>query len=112
MVYTTKYKKIVKTKIDKYGFCNTILIEKVGENDSAILIQNAFPTLEKYIDHVHIVDGVSYKIGSPLKEKILQSFRDLMGLKNRGKNLFFADIDKIKNMMLKELENDKINSKK
>ena len=52
-----KYKKIIDKKIEKYGFCNTILIEKIFDEDSAILLQNAFPTLEKYIDHVHTVDG-------------------------------------------------------
>jgi len=53
-----KYKKIIDKKIEKYGFCNTIIIRKIAGEDAAILLQNAFPTLEKYIDHVHIVDGV------------------------------------------------------
>lgn len=47
-----KYQKIIDKKINKYGFCNTILIEKIFDKPSAILIQNAFPILEKYIDHV------------------------------------------------------------
>lgn len=42
-----KYRNIINKKIQKYGFCNTILIEKIFEEDSAILLQNAFPTLEK-----------------------------------------------------------------
>ena len=44
-----KYKKIIDSKIKKYGFCNTILIDKFLEREHAILLQNAFPTLEKYI---------------------------------------------------------------
>ena len=52
-----KYRKIVDKKVERFGFCNTILIEKVFENDAVILLQNAFPTLEKYIDHVHTVDN-------------------------------------------------------
>ena len=39
-----KYQKIIDKKIEKYGFCNTILIRKIADQDSAILLQNAFPT--------------------------------------------------------------------
>jgi hypothetical protein len=42
-----KYQKVVETKIKKYGRCDTILIREVLGKDSAILFQNAFPTLEK-----------------------------------------------------------------
>ncbi len=86
------------------GFCNTISIRKVVDKKSAILIQNAFPTLEKYIDHVHTVDGVPLKVKDELKEEILINFKKLMELKNSGSNFFFANIDKIKEQMLKELE--------
>ena len=48
-----KYQKIIDKKIKKNGFCNTILIKKIFDEESAILLQNTFPTLEKYIDHVH-----------------------------------------------------------
>ena len=48
-----KYKKIIDKKIEKYGSCDTIYIRKILGEDSAILFQNAFPTLEKYIAHVH-----------------------------------------------------------
>ena len=37
-----KYKKIVDRKIKKYGKCDTILIRKITNRESAILIQNAF----------------------------------------------------------------------
>lgn len=50
-----KYQKIVDKKIKRYGFCNSILIEEILDRKYAILLQNAFPTLEKYIDHAHIV---------------------------------------------------------
>ena len=48
-----KYKKIITKKIKKFGSCESIIIGKILKNNSAILIQNIFPTLEKYIDHVH-----------------------------------------------------------
>ena len=99
-----KYKKIIDKKMEKYGFCNTIFIRKILEEDSVILFQNAFPTLEKYIDHVHTSNGAPAKVGSLLKNEILNNFKNLLKLKNRGYNVFFTDVDKIKKQMLEELE--------
>lgn len=71
---------------------------------SVILLQNAFPTLEKYIDHIHTIDGRPAKVPETVGKKILANFKYLLKLKNRGINLFFADIDKIKEQMLEELK--------
>ena len=64
-----KYKKIIDKKIEKYGSCDTIYIRKILGEDSAILFQNAFPTLEKYIAHVHTQNGVPAKVSNILKEE-------------------------------------------
>ena len=98
-----KYEKIVLQKIKKFGSCNTILIREILGRKHAILLQNAFPTLEKYIDHIHTFNGVPARVSDNLKEEILTSFKRLLRMKNRGINLFFTDIDKIKNQMLEEL---------
>ena len=97
-----KYKKIVNKKTEKFGFCNTILIEKIFDKEHAILLQNAFPTLEKYIDHVHTVDGKPAKVPEALEKIILEKFKYMLKMKERGINLFFTDIDKIKNQILEE----------
>lgn len=98
-----KYKKIINNKMNKYGRCDTILIREILGNDSVILLQNAFPTLEKYIDHVHLLDnGKPAKVVESVKDEILQKFKYLMKLKSKGVNLFFTDIDKIKDIMIKE----------
>lgn len=95
----------MNNKIKKYGRCDTILIREILGKDSAILLQNAFPTLEKYIDHVHLLDnGKPAKVIDSLKEEILKNFEYLLKLKSKGINLFFTDIDKIKEKMLEELE--------
>ena len=99
-----KYKNIYNNKIRKYGRCDSILIEKVFDEDSAILIQNAFPTLEKYIDHVHTRNGKPALVPITLQEKIYKKFIRLLELKERGIDLFFTDIDKIKEKMLNEIE--------
>lgn len=100
-----KYKKIVDKKLKKYGRCDTILIREVLGKESVILLQNAFPTLEKYIDHAHLLDnGNPAKVIESLKEEILNNFKYMLKLKNKGVDLFFTDIDKIKEQMLEELE--------
>ncbi len=103
-----KYQKIIDKKVKKYGVCNTIIIRKIAAKDSAILLQNAFPTLEKYIDHVHTVDGVPLRVPKSLQNEIKSLFKNMIGLKKRGTNLFFADIDKLKEKMLEE---NKVSSK-
>ena len=67
--------------------------------DAAILLQNAFPTLEKYIDHVHTVDGVPLNVPTDLQNEIKSLFKNMLGLKKRGTNLFFTDIDSLKKML-------------
>ena len=99
-----KYKKIIDKKIERHGFCNTIIIRKIAGEDAAILLQNAFPSLEKYIDHVHTINGVPLVVSTSLQYEIKSMFKNMIGLKKRGINLFFTDIDKLKTLMLEELE--------
>lgn len=99
-----KYQKIIDQKIKKYGSCRTIMIRKIANKDSAILLQNAFPTLEKYIDHPHMLNGRPLKVVDVLKNEILDNFKYMIASKKMGLNLFFTDIDKIKEIMLEELE--------
>lgn len=101
-----KYQAIIDKKIKKYGSCRSIMISEIANKPSVILIQNAFPVLEKYIDHPHIVDGKPLRVIDTLKEEILNNFKYLMELKKSGRNLFFPDIDRIKEIMLEELNKE------
>ena len=101
-----KYQTIIDKKIKKYGSCRSIMISEIANKPSVILIQNAFPILEKYIDHPHIVDGKPLRVIDTLKEEILNNFKYLMELKKSGRNLFFPDIDRIKEIMLNEIKNN------
>lgn len=97
-----KYQEIINKKITKYGSCKSIMISEIANKPSVILIQNAFPVLEKYIDHPHMVDGKPLKVIDTLKDEILNNFKYLMELKKSGRNLFFPNIDRIKEIMLEE----------
>ncbi|MCM1053136.1 MAG: hypothetical protein NC483_04100 [Ruminococcus sp.] len=98
-----KYEKIIDNKLKKYGSCNTIMIREILGRKHAILLQNAFPTLEKYISHVHLVDGYPAKVINTLKIEILINFQRMLKLKEKGINLFFVDIDVLKEKLLEEL---------
>ena len=80
------------------------MISEIANKKSVILLQNAFPTLEKYIDHPHTINGVPVRVSNILKDEILDNFNSLLALKKQGTNLFFPDIDKIKEIMLEELK--------
>lgn len=99
-----KYKSIIEKKEKKYGSCKTILIKKIAGREQVILIQNAFPTLEKYIKSRHTIDGKFIKISSAIEREIVDDLEYMLSLKSNGLNLFFTDIDFIKNVMLEELE--------
>ena len=102
-----KYKSIIEKKEKKYGTCKTILIKKIAGREQVILIQNAFPTLEKYIQSKHTIDGKFIKISSSIEREIIDDLEYMLSLKSDGLNLFFTDIDFIKNIMLEELEKEK-----
>lgn len=89
----------------KYGTCNSILIRNILGKESVILIQNAFPTLEKYIDHIHFLEnGQPAKVISSTCDEILENFKQMLKLKKKGLNFFFTDIDKIQKQMENELK--------
>ena len=100
----TKYQSIIDKKIKKYGSCKSIMISEFANKKSVILLHNAFPTLEKYIDHPHTINGAPFRVADNLKDEILENFNSLLALKKQGTNLFFPDIDKIKQIILDELK--------
>ncbi len=99
-----KYKSIIEKKVKKFGSCKTILIKKIADRESVILIQNAFPTIEKYVKSKHTIDGKVVKISDAVKREIIDDFQYMLSLKIEGLNLFFTNIDKIKEIMLEELK--------
>ena len=98
-----KYRTIINQKISKYGICKTIMIREIAGKEQAILIQNAFPTIEKYIKGKHTIDGKYVRVSSSVQRKIISNFKYLLYLKKEGVNLFFTDMDRIKEIMLKKL---------
>lgn len=101
-----KYQQIIDKKIKKYGNCKGILIREIAHRKQVILIQNTFPTIKKYIQSKHKVGDRYVLVAPTTQEEITDSFKYMLSLKEEGLNLFFTDIDKIKEMMLKELKEE------
>ncbi len=103
-----KYKKIRDKKIEKYGNCDTILIKKFLGKDSVFLLQNMFPTIEKYVDHIHIVNGEEAKVINRIAKEIEAKFNKLMILIQQGKKVIFTDVERDIEIMSKELKQNNI----
>lgn len=101
-----KYKKLRNEKIKKYGNCDSILIKEFLGKESVFLLQNMFPTIEKYVDHIHIVNGVESRVISRIEKELEVSFNKLMNLIKHGKKVIFTDVDNDLKIMSEELNKD------
>lgn len=63
-----------------------------------------FSFLEKYIDHLHTINGVPVRVADNLKNEILENFNSLLALKKQGTNLFFHWHRQNQKIMLDELK--------
>lgn len=101
-----KYKKIRDHKIQKYKKCPSIIIGSFAGQQCAFLIQNSFPIIEKYLNHIHTVDGQPVKIHEDLQKQLATALRDLLHLHyHKNYSPFFPKIDIIYQTMVQELSN-------
>lgn len=100
-----KYKDIIAKKKKRYGKCNTIVIGLFAGKENAFLIQNAFPIIEKYFDHVHTIQSQPVTIHKKLDKLLVKNLNEVLAMYSRGIKLTFTDITTIKAFMEKELEN-------
>lgn len=101
-----KYKKIREDKIKKYGSCDTIVIKKFLGKESAFLLQNMFPTIEKYVDHSHMINGVETKVINQVAKELEDTFNRIMKLVEIGKKVIFTDVKKDTYIMLEQLKEE------
>lgn len=94
-----KYKKVIEKKVKRYGKCNTIVIGKFAGRDNAFLIQNAFPIIARYFDHVHTIENRPVTIHSKLQRELTVNLREVLAMYRRGIRLIFPDIEYIQRKM-------------
>lgn len=97
-----KYKVVVESKIKKYKQCDTIVIGNYRGKDHAFLLQNMFPITEKYIDHIDTVKGRAIRVAAETRREIVSKVNKIFILKEKGINLIFPDVDRIKRVLLEE----------
>lgn len=98
-----KYKKIYKDKKEKYGRVDNIVFGYVEGEERAFLIQNMFPTLERYITEKYIKQKRDVIVNKELKRELKRKANKILKLVEKGyRNLVFPDIIKIKEILKNE----------
>lgn len=67
------------------------------------MYENSIFTIEFSFLLWYIDDGIGIKVPKGIQKEIINDFKYMLSLKEEGINLFFTDIDKIKKIMLEEL---------
>lgn len=98
-----KYKNIYNQQKSKYKKCTKIVLGKCGGHPAAYLIQNAFPIIDKYFDHIHTSQGQPLTLHTSTRKQIVDNLNDNLRLHKRGISLFFADIDRLYSLMENKL---------
>ena len=102
MILSQMLNRLSRMKKQRYGKCNTIIIGRFAGKDNAFLIQNAFPILAKYFDHVHTIENKPITIHKKLDRELTINLREVLALHKRGIHLIFPDIEKIQEKMEEE----------
>ena len=97
-----KYQAIIEKDIARYGSCLKILIARHGDALSAFLLQNMFPILPKYMDHVHTIAGIPMPVNPAVQEEIMKRFKEVRRLHSIGAKVVFPDIVRLEKLMLEE----------
>ncbi|MDR2610676.1 MAG: hypothetical protein LBC58_04395 [Clostridiales Family XIII bacterium] len=99
-----KYREYMQKDIDHYGKCLKIIIGEYANVNAVFLLQNMFPVLPTYIDHIHLVKSNPVPVNTRLKAIIDRNFRELLRLHRKGVRIVFPDITRLEKLMLEELD--------
>lgn len=99
-----KYKKIYKEKLKKYKQVDTLVFGKVGGEERVFLIQNMFPTIEKYIEEVYVRKSDKVTVTNKLEREIKEKANLVLEIAKKGKKVVFPDIIKMSEILLEEIE--------
>lgn len=96
-----KYRQIYdnkkKTRKKVYNF----VFGKILGKERTFLIQNIFPTTEKYVENKYQNKKEDVEITESLKKEVIQTSLDVIRLAQKGINMPFYDILEMKNILLK-----------
>ena len=90
-----KYKRIEQDKIRKYGRCNTICFGTVLGRNTAFLIQNMCPAIEKYLVPYIDKNRQPIRIDDRIAADIKKNAREVLAIARRGSKVIFPDVFQI-----------------
>ena len=105
-----KYKDIMEKKIAKRGTCYNIVIGKYSGIENAFLIQNMFPVLPKYIDHIHTVKNLQVEVHKSIRREIDICIVEVFKLLEHGIQLPFTKIKELYELQFDEGKADSYKS--
>ena len=76
---------------------------EIIEGKLYFIIQNMFPTIEKYIEQEYRKAGISIKVPKSVKEEIDRKTRDIFALTNKGIIATFTNLPEFIKDIKKEL---------
>ena len=98
-----KYKKlyeIKKAKVGKKPVYNIVFGKVLGKK-AVFLIQNIFPTTEEYIENKYVNSNIDVEIPTTVRDNIIVTSLRVVELAEKGINIPFYDIIRMKNTLLK-----------
>ena len=90
LFHNSPYLIIIEKKKRKYGKCNTIIIGNFAGKENVFLIQNAFPIIAEFFDHIHTVEGKPITVHNELNRILTENLGEVLALYNRGIHLIFS----------------------
>ena len=97
-----KYKAIYEKKKKERKVVYNFVFGNVLGKEKAFLIQNIFPTTEKYIESKYQNKMQDVEITETLKRKIIKTSTNVIKLAKKGINIPFYDILEMKKMLLED----------
>jgi len=96
-----KYKCIYEKKKQKINREPLNFVFGTVKNENAVfLIQNMFPTIEKYIKEKYQVKNNDVTISAPLQKKIIEKAETTLRLENKGIHVAFSNLLDFKKELL------------
>ena len=83
---------------------NFVFARNLAGKKAVFLIQNMFPTLEKYIEQEYKKAGISIKVPKAVKEEIDRKTRDIFALTNKGIIATFTNLPEF----IKDVKKEKV----
>lgn len=97
-----KYKKIYENKKEKQNRVYNFVFGEVVGKKAVFLIQNIFPTIEKYVLEKYITENKDVEIPLKMKHKVISRAKQVINMAERGINIPFYDIKEMKKILLQK----------